>query len=31
MKLQGLFLLNILANKFDINGIGLYRDKGLTM
>ena len=30
-EIAGLFLLIILANKFDKNVIGLYRDKGLTM
>ena len=28
-ELVGLFLLNSLANKFDKNSVGLYRDDGL--
>ena len=28
-RLVGLFLLNSLANKFDKNSVGLYRDDGL--
>ena len=30
-KLVGLFLLNNLANKFDKNSVGLYRDDGLAL
>ena len=30
-KLVGLFLLNNLANKFDKNSVGLYRDDGLSL
>ena len=30
-ELVGLFLLNSLANKFDKNSVGLYRDDGLVV
>ena len=30
-KIAGLFLLNILTNKFDRNSIGLYRGDGLAI
>ena len=30
-ELVGLFLLNNLANKFDKNSVGLYRDNGLAL
>ena len=30
-ELVGLFLLNSLANKFDKNSVGLYRDDGLAV
>ena len=31
LVLAGLFLLNSLANKFEKNGVGLYRDDGLAV
>ena len=30
-EIVGLFLLNNLANKFDKNSVGLYRDDGLAL